>query len=101
MLKKDVQIGGIYIVKVSGNLVRVKILDESNYGGWYGINLETDRKVWIKTSVRLRRTYDEPRPNIDVVCGTCNGSGEYVSGLHHISCPDCCGTGNIEKTSAV
>lgn len=58
MLKKDVQIGGIYIVKVSGNLARVRITDESSYGGWIGSCLETGRQIRIKTAARLRKAVE-------------------------------------------
>ena len=55
MKKKDVQIGDIYIVKVSGVLCHVKILQESLYGGWTGRNLVTNKTIHIKTARRLQR----------------------------------------------
>ena len=55
MKKSEVEIGRYYIVKVSGKLTRVKILRESPYGGWEGVNAETGRAVRIKTAGRLRK----------------------------------------------
>lgn len=54
MKSKDVQLGGIYVVKVSGKLTRVRLDSESPYGGWNGTNLETKRDVRIKTAAKLR-----------------------------------------------
>lgn len=54
MRKADVKLNRIYVVKVSGNLVRVRLDSESPYGGWNGTNLATGRKVRIKTAARLR-----------------------------------------------
>lgn len=55
MKKQDVQIGEVYIVKVSGKLTRVRLDSESPYGGWTGTNLETKREVRIRTAAKLRR----------------------------------------------
>jgi len=55
MKKSEVEIGGYYVVKVSGKLTRVKILRESPYEGWEGVNAETGRAVRVKTAARLRR----------------------------------------------
>lgn len=55
MRKQDVQIGGVYLAKVSGQIVSVRIVAESPYGGWNGINTATGREVRIKTAARLRR----------------------------------------------
>lgn len=55
MKKNEVEIGRHYIVKVSGKLTRVKILRESPYGGWEGVNAGTGRAVRIKTAARLRK----------------------------------------------
>jgi hypothetical protein len=54
MKKKDVELGKIYTVKVSGRIVPVRILRLSPYGGWVGQNLITTREVHIKTAGRLR-----------------------------------------------
>jgi len=55
MKKADVEMGGRYVAKVSGNLVAVRIDRESPYGGWDATNLTTGRAVRIRTAARLRR----------------------------------------------
>lgn len=52
--KNQVTIGSVWTVKVSGNVVPVKIVSESPYGGWNGINVHTKREVRIKSAARLR-----------------------------------------------
>jgi len=55
MKKADIQIGATYLVKVTGNLVTVKIDRENPRGGWDGTNLKTKRSVRIKSAQRMRR----------------------------------------------
>ncbi len=57
MKKTEVEINGVYTVKVSGRMCRVKITGErqTNLGGWLGENLETGRTVTIRSAQRLRR----------------------------------------------
>jgi hypothetical protein len=55
MRKAQIEVGGIYVVRVSGNLVPVRIVGSSPYGGWVGTNTKTGREVRIKTAGRLRR----------------------------------------------
>lgn len=55
MKKQDVQIGRQYVVKVSGKLVPVSIVQENPLGGWNGINVLTGRGVRIRSAARLRR----------------------------------------------
>jgi hypothetical protein len=59
MKKDQVQIGGTYVAKVSGQLAQVRIDAESRFGGWDATNVSTHRKVRIKSAQRLRR---EVRP---------------------------------------
>jgi hypothetical protein len=54
MKKHEVHIGGIYVARVSGQLTRVRINQESRYGGWEGTNLATNRPVRIRSAARLR-----------------------------------------------
>ena len=61
MKKHEVEIGGVYIARVSGKLARVKIERESRYGGWMGRNLETNRPVRIQRATRLRAAEPERR----------------------------------------
>ncbi len=70
MKKSDVEIGATYVAKVSGNLTIVRIINESQYGGWNAINTITEREVYIRSAARLRRkaeilTYHlETTPNL-------------------------------------
>ncbi len=54
MQKQNVRIGATYVVKVSGNLTKVRITRESPNGGWYGTNQATGREIRIRTAARLR-----------------------------------------------
>ena len=54
MQKHNIKVGSIYIVKVSGQLTKVRITREHNRGGWYGTNLATGREIRIRTAARLR-----------------------------------------------
>lgn len=54
MKAKDVKIGEVYTVKVSGQPTDVVITATSPYGGWIGINQKTRREVRFKTAGRLR-----------------------------------------------
>lgn len=55
MKKADVEIGGYYVAKVSGDLQVVRVLKTSTYGGWDARNERTGRWVRIKSARRLRR----------------------------------------------
>ena len=71
MRKAEVEVGGLYLVKVSGNLARVRITGESPYGGCLpaapsgsaaqagvGVNTRTNREVRVRTAARLRTRLD-------------------------------------------
>lgn len=62
MKRKDVEIGKVYEARISRNLVPVKILAESHYGGWNAKNLKTKRIVRIKTAGKLRGPYQRSVP---------------------------------------
>ena len=53
MTKSEIKIGRYYATKVSGNMTIVKIEAASSYGGWTGRNIFTNRRVRIKSAVRL------------------------------------------------
>ena len=55
MRKAQIEIGGRYVAKVSGQLTIVHVLRDSPYGGWDAENVETGRKVRIRSPQRLRR----------------------------------------------
>jgi hypothetical protein len=54
MKRDEVRIGGTYRAKVTDKLVSVRIDAENPNGGWDATNLDTNRKVRIKTAQRLR-----------------------------------------------
>ena len=54
MQKSEVKIGGTYVAKVTNKIVHVRIDAVSRYGGWDATNLETHKKVRIKSAQRLR-----------------------------------------------
>lgn len=54
MLKKEVEIGGVYRAKVSNEIVLVRIIGVSPYGGWSARNLKTNRVIRIKSAQKLR-----------------------------------------------
>lgn len=62
MLKANVQIGKVYIAKVSGKLCRVRLARASEYGGWLAANLETGREIRIRSAAKLRREVLETVP---------------------------------------
>ena len=55
MKKANVQIGETYLVKVTGNLVPVKITSEHDNGGWEGTSTKTGKTIRIKSPQRLRK----------------------------------------------
>ena len=55
MRKEQAIIGMVYVVKVSGKLARVRLDRESPYGGYDATNLDTGRKIRLRTAGRLRR----------------------------------------------
>ncbi|MHC4297980.1 MAG: hypothetical protein ACYS7Y_11805 [Planctomycetota bacterium] len=67
MKKAEIEIGGKYVAKVSGNLVVVQIDSENSRKGWNATNMKTGRSVRIISAQRLRR----PAGNKYVI--TCHG----------------------------
>ena len=59
MKAKEVEVGKVYAVKVSGRIVPVKILGTSPYGGWSGKNMRTGRVVHIRTAGKLRGEWNK------------------------------------------
>ncbi len=54
MKKADVEIGAVYMAKVSGVVVPVRIVGVSQFGGWNATSVKTGRAVRIKGVQRLR-----------------------------------------------
>ena len=53
MTATEIKIGRFYAAKVSRKLTIVKIETQSSKGGWEGRNIFTNRRVRIKSAVRL------------------------------------------------
>lgn len=53
MIKRDVDLGGVYLAKVSNKTVKVRIARTSPNGGWFATNMETGREVRVRTAARL------------------------------------------------
>lgn len=54
MKKQEVKIGGVYSAKITDKVVPVRIESENKHGGWDATNLQTNRKVRIKSAQKLR-----------------------------------------------
>jgi hypothetical protein len=52
MNKADIKIGNWYIINVSDNITRVRILSVSSRGGWDGV-LKNGREIHIRNAGRL------------------------------------------------
>jgi hypothetical protein len=67
MTKRDVVLGHVYAVKVSGRIQQVRLVAESPHGGWVGRNLQTGREVRIRSAARIRypirQASHEPQAN--------------------------------------
>jgi len=81
MRKADVQIGATYIAKVSGKLTQVRLVRESPYGGWDGLNLATHREVRIRSAARLRAPVGQYRrpPNLDTTTPRLSPEGRGIT----------------------
>jgi hypothetical protein len=53
MKKEDVKLGQTYLVKVAGNLVPVKIINEHDNGGWIGEIEKSGKPIRVKSPQRL------------------------------------------------
>jgi len=54
MNKNKVEVGRTYLAKIAGAVRPVRIIGESQYGGWDAVNETTGRRVRIKSAQRLR-----------------------------------------------
>jgi hypothetical protein len=65
MLKRDVQVGRVYVAKISNRLVPVQLIQAyRGYNGrtyWRALNLATGRTVRINSAAKLRREVDPDR----------------------------------------
>jgi hypothetical protein len=83
MKKADVEIRGVYVAKVSGQLVKVRIERESPHGGWDATNLATGRAIRIRSAARLRghaarSSFNAPKPEVGMV--PAQGAGQQHEG---------------------
>jgi hypothetical protein len=70
MKKADVKVGETYMAKVTNKVVEVRITGESRFGGWDAVNLETNKKVRIKSPQRLRaKAGDDVAATVEAVEG--------------------------------
>ena len=60
MKKAEVKIGGIYKAKVTNKVVKIRIDEEKELGGWSATNLATNKKITIKTAQRLTAIPNSP-----------------------------------------
>ena len=94
MKKNEVQVGKVYAMKVSGDIVPVKITGEKWSGdkhtGWTGTNTKTNRGVRIKSAQRLRGE----------VGGAGGGGGKHESQDHEApSAKDLANNAEVEKVA--
>jgi len=75
MKKAEIEIGGVYVAKVSGRLVTVRIDGESPYGGWNATNLATRRDVRIRSAARLRGRATPRMPVTEPAAATALATG--------------------------
>jgi hypothetical protein len=61
MKKDQVNVGHIYVAKISDKLTRVRIDSVSPHGGWEATNLATNKKVRIKSPAKLRGPVPEKK----------------------------------------
>jgi hypothetical protein len=54
MKKNEIKVGGVYQAKIGSKAVPVRIDGEHVHGGWNATNLETNKKVRIKSAQALR-----------------------------------------------
>jgi len=61
MLTKEVLIGGVYRMKVSGRWCLVQVMKKHQLGGWIGVNEASGRDVRIKFAMDLMMPEEEAR----------------------------------------
>jgi hypothetical protein len=52
MKRRNVVLGQVYAVKVSGRIQQVRLVAESSPGGWVGRNLQTGRELRVRSAAR-------------------------------------------------
>jgi hypothetical protein len=54
MKRRNVVLGQVYAVKVSGRIQPVRLIGDSPSGGWVGRNEHTGREIRIRSAAKLR-----------------------------------------------
>ena len=54
MKAQDIQIGHAYTIKIAANITAVRITQEHPYGGWSGVNIQTNNPIRIRTASRIQ-----------------------------------------------
>ena len=55
MKTSEVKVGGVYLAKVSDNLVPVRITSMTSKGQYIVLNLKTNRTTTFRTAAKFRR----------------------------------------------
>jgi hypothetical protein len=74
MKKNNVKLGSVYAIKVSGNVVPVRLDRESPHGGWLGTNMTTRKEVRVKSAQRLRGLW--PKKTMPIVADKGEGKAD-------------------------
>ena len=61
MKKRDVVLGQVYAVKVSGRIQPVRLIALSPHGGWLGRNEQTGWEIRIRSATKLRARLEKHR----------------------------------------
>ena len=106
MKKNQIQIGHMYVAKVSGKLVAVNIDRENPNGGWDGTNMVTKRAVRIHSARRLRkpaqRSFNPPMENAQRLVTAANAAiARALAPEPQEYDPDCCTTADCGRPPAM
>jgi hypothetical protein len=77
MEQNDVKVGEIYLKRVSGKSVRIRINREAEYAGrkrWYATNIITGREIYVRSAASLHPQFKR----LPIYrCGLCQGCIAY------------------------
>lgn len=95
MKKANVILGGVYIMKVSDRIARVRLTAISPYGGWVGKNEQTGREIRIRSAQRLRHPATAaPDAKVYWLCDDPAHQRRYAAPCDH---PEGCSTRVVEE----
>jgi hypothetical protein len=52
--KAEVALGDVYAMRVSGTWSQVRVESVNPYGGWFCMNLRTNRRIHVRSAVRFK-----------------------------------------------